>query len=167
MLPAFCEPPVQAYREHSIVTLPASSRRLPVVPLRPVRRKPATRRSASDVRAHGTGATAGALPRPAPAAGRPSHRFIDLLRSAGARVQRLPRDATTTLDSIYARDASAMTPRGLVLARMGKAARAGEPDAQAATGLPVSGRVEPPGLLEGGDMRCICRRKSASASGRI
>jgi N-dimethylarginine dimethylaminohydrolase len=94
-----------------------------------------------------------------------SDRFIDLLRAAGVRVQRLPRDATTTLDSIYARDASAMTPRGLVLARMGKAARAGEPDAQAAAGLPVAGRIEPPGLLEGGDVIWLDERTVAIGVG--
>jgi N-dimethylarginine dimethylaminohydrolase len=88
-----------------------------------------------------------------------SDRFIELLREAGAQVHLLPRDATTTLDSIYVHDACALTPRGVVFARMGKAARAGELAAQEVAGLhgrgaglPVAGRIEPPGLLEGGDI---------------
>ena len=85
-------------------------------------------------------------------------RFIDILQSAGAEVQLLPRDPTTTLDSIYARDASIVTPAGIVLCSMGKAAREGEPAAHErayrASGVApaVAGRIEPPGRLEGGDL---------------
>ena len=85
-------------------------------------------------------------------------RFVDILRSAGASVHSLPRDSATTLDSIYARDASIVSPNGLILARMGKPARHAEPDAQE-RGLHtlgaesiVSGRVQAHGLLEGGDV---------------
>jgi N-dimethylarginine dimethylaminohydrolase len=85
-------------------------------------------------------------------------RFIEILTSAGAKVDRLPRDARTTLDSIYARDASIVSPRGMILCSMGKPAREGEPAAQgdglAASEAPVAiaGRIEPPGRLEGGDV---------------
>ena len=85
-------------------------------------------------------------------------RFLDILRTAGAVVELLPRDEQTTLDSIYARDASIVCPRGVILCSMGKAARAGEPAAQARalqtmTGAPaVAGAIEPPGRLEGGDV---------------
>jgi len=83
-------------------------------------------------------------------------RFIDILQSAGARVHLMPRDARATIDSIYARDASIVTPRGVVLCSMGKASRHGEPDAQAETlerlGGLVAGRITPPGSLEGGDL---------------
>ena len=41
-------------------------------------------------------------------------RFIDILRSAGANVQLLPRDQATTLDSIYVRDASIVSQTGLI-----------------------------------------------------
>jgi N-dimethylarginine dimethylaminohydrolase len=85
-------------------------------------------------------------------------RFVELLRSAGATVDFLPRDGTTTLDSIYARDASIVSPRGMILCSMGKAAREPEPAAQARAfksfnePLPIAGRIEPPGRLEGGDV---------------
>ena len=83
-------------------------------------------------------------------------RFLDILRSSGTTVHFLPRDPETTLDSIYARDASIVSPRGLILCNMGKRARESEPDAQErayhALGLTIAGRIHPPGLLEGGDV---------------
>ena len=85
-------------------------------------------------------------------------RFVDLLRAAGAQVEFLPRDGNTTLDSIYARDASLCSPRGMILGSMGKRAREGEPAAQAAAfahlnpPLAVAGEIRPPGRIEGGDI---------------
>ena len=85
-------------------------------------------------------------------------RFVQILRDGGADVHLLPADAETTLDSIYARDASVVCGRGLILCSMGKAQRATEPAAQARAlarlmpSLPVAGRIEPPGRLEGGDL---------------
>jgi N-dimethylarginine dimethylaminohydrolase len=85
-------------------------------------------------------------------------RFLEILRDAGARIDRLPSDAATTLDSIYARDASIASPRGMILCRMGKPAREGEPAAQerAFRALPdpppIAGIVTPPGRIEGGDV---------------
>src|SRR5690349_6276469 len=58
-------------------------------------------------------------------------RFVDALAAHGAHVTLLPADDSTTIDSIYARDASLVMPAGIVLCAMGKAARAGEPEAQA------------------------------------
>jgi N-dimethylarginine dimethylaminohydrolase len=85
-------------------------------------------------------------------------RFIGILREAGAEVRLLPRDPETTLDSIYARDASIVTPAGIVLCSMGKPARAREPDAQGAAyrafgeSFRIAGSIRPPGRLEGGDL---------------
>ncbi len=84
-------------------------------------------------------------------------RFTAILRGAGASVHLLPRDDETTLDSIYARDASMVSPNGLILGRMGKPARHAEPDAQGrafgSLGVaPVAGRISGHGLLEGGDV---------------
>jgi len=85
-------------------------------------------------------------------------RFLDILRSSGATVHQLPRNPETTLDSIYARDASIASPKGLILGRMGKRARQSEPHAQdhafrATEGaIEVCGHIEAPGLLEGGDV---------------
>jgi N-dimethylarginine dimethylaminohydrolase len=85
--------------------------------------------------------------------------FADAIRSSGATVHLLPRDDRTTLDSIYVRDASVVCDRGVILCRMGKAARSEEPAAQAdalqrLTGImrPIAGRIESPGTLEGGDV---------------
>lgn len=83
-------------------------------------------------------------------------RFVEVLHATGAAIHFLPADARTTLDSIYVRDAAIVSPRGLILCRMGKRARETEPAAQArafaALGFEVCGRIEPPGLLEGGDV---------------
>ena len=85
-------------------------------------------------------------------------RLLDILRTSGVAVYLLPRDAGTTLDSLYARDASIVSPNGLILCRMGKPARETEPEAQRrafesfGAGFSVAGRIEPPGLLEGGDV---------------
>ena len=85
-------------------------------------------------------------------------RFLDILRSSGATVYQLPRNPETTLDSIYARDASIASPSGLILGRMGKRARQSEPHAQERaframdTAIEICGRIEAPGLLEGGDV---------------
>ncbi|HEY6508248.1 MAG TPA: arginine deiminase family protein, partial [Vicinamibacterales bacterium] len=84
--------------------------------------------------------------------------FVALLRAAGAVVHLLPPSAGTTLDAIYARDASLACPDGIVLCSMGKAARTGEPEAQRRAytamqpSLPILGRIEPPGTIEGGDV---------------
>jgi N-dimethylarginine dimethylaminohydrolase len=83
--------------------------------------------------------------------------FVELLKSTGTTVTRLPRDPGTTLDSIYARDASIVSPRGVILGNMGKQSRSSEPSAQEEAvrllrTLAVCGRIESPGSLEGGDV---------------
>jgi N-dimethylarginine dimethylaminohydrolase len=82
-------------------------------------------------------------------------RFVELIATSGARIDFLPTNQATTLDSIYVRDASLVTSRGVILCSMGKTQRAGEPAAQAAVfealGIPVIGRIVAPGAVEGGD----------------
>jgi N-dimethylarginine dimethylaminohydrolase len=89
-------------------------------------------------------------------ASREHDRFVDALRSAGATVQWLPRDETTTLDSIYVRDASIVCADGLILCSMGKPQRTAEPAAHERAfnsgQMPICGRIEPPGRVEGGDV---------------
>ena len=96
-------------------------------------------------------------------------RFIDILRSTGATVHQLPRNLGTTLDSIYVRDASIVSKSGLILCSMGKAERATEPGAQAQAlekvDVAISGRIEPPGRLEGGDLIWIDERTIAVGRG--
>lgn len=85
------------------------------------------------------------------------HRFTSLLEAAGAEVARLPADGRTGPDSLYTHDpVASVTGQGVILGRMGKEARMEEPDAQAdwyaEAGIPVAGRIEPPGRVEGGDV---------------
>jgi N-dimethylarginine dimethylaminohydrolase len=83
-------------------------------------------------------------------------RFVDILRHAVPELHFLPEDRRTGLDSIYVRDAAVTTNRGLVLCRMGKELRRGEPEAvrdfAEGAGLPVLGTIGEPGTLEGGDV---------------
>ena len=82
--------------------------------------------------------------------------FLELVTAAGASVRFLPAAKATGLDSIYARDASTVCAKGVVLCSMGKAQRAWEPGAQAAAlrgwGVPIAGEIRRPGRLEGGDV---------------
>lgn len=82
--------------------------------------------------------------------------FVALLEDAGATVHFLPENERTSLDSLYPRDASVLCDRGAIVCRMGKAARRQEPEAQArlfeSLGIPVVGRIDAPGTLEGGDV---------------
>lgn len=95
--------------------------------------------------------------------------LLALLRQSGATLHQLPADHAAGIDSIYVRDASIVTPRGVVLCRMGKALRAGEPEAQArafaAWGIPVLGAIEPPGQIEGGDVVWLNERTIAVGRG--
>lgn len=88
--------------------------------------------------------------------------FAELIASTGARIDWLPPAAGADLDSIYVRDASIVSPSGMVLCRMGKPLRGQEPVAQAesfrAWSLPIHGAVEPPGTIEGGDVVWLDRR---------
>jgi N-dimethylarginine dimethylaminohydrolase len=96
-------------------------------------------------------------------------RFAEIIEHMGTHIDWLPADGRTGLDSIYVRDASIVTPGGVVLARMGKAARATEPEAQSdafsAIGLPLVGAIEAPGTLEGGDLIWLDGRTVAVGEG--
>jgi N-dimethylarginine dimethylaminohydrolase len=96
-------------------------------------------------------------------------RFRELIGSSGAQIVELPGAPELTLDAIYVRDASIVTPRGVVLCRMGKPARSEEPAAQRrafeALGLTVAGAIEAPGQIEGGDVVWFDERTVAVARG--
>jgi len=89
------------------------------------------------------------------AATRESDAFAELLTGLGVDVEWMPAD-DTGMDSMYVRDASVVTDRGVVLCSMGKDARRAEPEVQRATfdalGVPVLGAIEGEGRLEGGDV---------------
>lgn len=94
--------------------------------------------------------------------------FVATLQQAGAEVEFLPGSEKLTIDAIYVRDASVMTPAGLACARMGKDARSGEPELAEATyrelGL-SSGASVAVGCLEGGDMIWLDSRTCAVGEG--
>lgn len=82
--------------------------------------------------------------------------FVAVLAAAGVHIEELPGDPDLTLDAIYVRDAAVLTPRGVILCRMGKPTRRDEPHAQRrfyeAHGIGVLGAIASPGTLEGGDV---------------
>jgi N-dimethylarginine dimethylaminohydrolase len=95
--------------------------------------------------------------------------FRRLLTSTGTDVVELPSADGLTLDAIYTHDASTVSPRGMILCRMGKPARQHEPLAHRRVfemlGLTVAGAIEPPGLLEGGDIVWFDERTVAVGRG--
>ena len=96
-------------------------------------------------------------------------RFADILRGFVPDVHFLPADARAGLDSIYVRDAACVTGKGVILCRMGKLLRGGEPrvigDFCAREGWPVLGAVREPGTLEGGDVVWLDERTAAVGHG--
>jgi N-dimethylarginine dimethylaminohydrolase len=95
--------------------------------------------------------------------------LLALLGSEGAEILFLPPDTSTSLDSIYVRDAALVSPRGLILCSMGKPQRVSESAEQGrayeAWGLPIAGRVMPPGRIEGGDVVWLDDRTVAVGRG--
>jgi N-dimethylarginine dimethylaminohydrolase len=95
--------------------------------------------------------------------------FVELLHGLGARARLMPYAEDTRLDSMYVRDAAVLCERGAILCRMGKEARRGEPRAMERAlrraGIPVVGKIVPPGLLEGGDVAWIDERTPAVGRG--
>src|SRR2546430_12498114 len=79
-------------------------------------------------------------------------RFLALLEAAGIETLGLPPDETVGLASLYARDASIVCDRGVILCNMGKPQRRTEPAAQEAAfraaGVPIRGRIPAAGTCE-------------------
>jgi N-dimethylarginine dimethylaminohydrolase len=82
--------------------------------------------------------------------------FQSILKRQGTEVFYLPEESSVNMDSIYCRDASIATDRGMIICNMGKAGRMNEPLAEKkafdANGIPVLGNIKAPGTLEGGDV---------------
>ena len=91
--------------------------------------------------------------------------FEALLRNSAREVLPMPGGDGLTMDALYCRDASIATDYGMVLCRMGKQARGGEPashrEVYQAMGIAVLGEIEPPGTLEGGDVAWLDRETLA------
>ncbi len=96
-------------------------------------------------------------------------RLVERLETAGARVVRLEDAPGLGIDALYPRDAAVICRDGAILCRMGKPARAEEPAALGSAlrelGVPVIGRIEAPGRLEGGDVAWVDERTLAVGRG--
>jgi len=81
--------------------------------------------------------------------------FVALLEASGARVDFIDDVADELPDSVFTYDPSLVTRRGAVLFNMGKELRRPEADLHGAffegLGIPIVGRVQAPGMVEGGD----------------
>jgi N-dimethylarginine dimethylaminohydrolase len=83
-------------------------------------------------------------------------RFVEIIAEAGSVIEFLPADDRLALDGLYVRDATLVSPAGLIRCAMGKAARDHEPEVAEAyfrgQNLPIRGRINGQGRLEGGDV---------------
>ncbi|HUD72602.1 MAG TPA: arginine deiminase family protein [Dongiaceae bacterium] len=97
-------------------------------------------------------------PRPAdPARARAEHAALAAaLVAAEVEILALPPAREFSLDAVFTHDASFMTDAGAILLSMGKPERAAEPARHGAfyerIGVPILGRIDPPGTVEGGDL---------------
>ena len=82
--------------------------------------------------------------------------FAGLLESFGAEVHYLPKEQSASLDSIYTHDPCVVTNGGVIICIMGKKDRLSESAAMEnyfqSINVPILGRIETPGTLEGGDV---------------
>ena len=94
--------------------------------------------------------------------------FADLVASCGAEIIWIEDSGDGLADAMFTHDPSLVTDKGAVIFRMGKPGRMAEPDLHAsaydAAGIPVLGRIEAPGSVEGGD--CVWVDKTTLAVGR-
>ena len=95
--------------------------------------------------------------------------FVKLIKSFGSEVYFLPADNNTSLDSIYTHDPCTMTNNGLIVCNMGKLERCTEPDHLKrffqSINIPIIGKIESPGTLEGGDIVWINKHTVAVGEG--
>ena len=95
--------------------------------------------------------------------------FLNLLKSFGIKIHFLPVSKSTSLDSVYTHDPCIVSNNGVILCNMGKTARLSEPEAVKeyfqSIHVPILGRIEPPGTLEGGDVVWIDEQTVAVGDG--
>ena len=85
--------------------------------------------------------------------------FLAILDSIGTKIEFLPNHKQLSMDALYCRDASIATDFGMIICRMGKKARAAEPQQHQQLyeqlNIPILGVIEAPGTLEGGDVAWV------------
>lgn len=95
--------------------------------------------------------------------------FVELIQSAGAEIHFLPADKSTSLDSVYTHDPCVVSSGGVILCTMGKDERHAEPEAIKtyfqSINVPILGKIQEPGTLEGGDVVWIDERTVAVGEG--
>ena len=91
-----------------------------------------------------------------------------LVEASGAELAWLTDEDDGLADSVFTHDPSLMTDDGAVILSMGKALRNPEPGLHEAAyrrlGIPILGRIEAPGTVEGGD--CVWVDRATLAVGR-
>jgi N-dimethylarginine dimethylaminohydrolase len=94
--------------------------------------------------------------------------LADLVAASGASIEWLDDIQDGLADSVFTHDPSLMTDHGAIILSMGKALRRAEPSLHEAIyrrmGVPILGRVEDPGTVEGGD--CVWVDAKTLAIGR-
>ncbi len=94
--------------------------------------------------------------------------FADLVAASGAEVEWLTDEDDRLADSVFTHDPSLSTDHGAIILSMGKALRRAEPglheEAYRRMGVPILGRIEAPGTVEGGD--CVWIDAKTLAIGR-
>ena len=95
--------------------------------------------------------------------------FVDLLKSFDIEIYYLPKDNSTSLDSIYTHDPCVVSNKGVVICNMGKKARQPEADTMKkfynSIEVPILGKIQSPGTLEGGDVVWINEKTIAVGEG--
>ncbi len=97
------------------------------------------------------------------------HQFQSIFENNAVKIHHLPKNEQLSLDSIYCRDASILTDKGAILCRMGKEERRGEQadlrELYRSLGIPILGKIEAPGIIEGGDTNWIDQNTLAVGRG--
>ncbi|MBC6439831.1 MAG: hypothetical protein GDA49_05355 [Rhodospirillales bacterium] len=95
--------------------------------------------------------------------------FVEVLSLAGADIHFLPHGDGLSIDSIYVRDASIPSPKGVIHCNMGKPARKAEPGVNGGVydsqGVAIAGTITGDGHIEGGDFVWLDDRTCAVACG--
>ncbi|TGQ51361.1 amidinotransferase [Mesorhizobium sp. M1C.F.Ca.ET.193.01.1.1] len=95
--------------------------------------------------------------------------LAELVAASGAEIEWIEDKADGLSDSVFTHDPSLMTDRGALILSMGKPLRAREPSLHEETytrlGIPILGRIEAPGQVEGGDCVWVDARTLAIGRG--